>query len=218
MNHALDPVAAVAQLRGRGVEPIDPIRLHFLETLARRTQVQEGAVKRLLEDKLSKALAVYQKRLGQAKQSTQQLPSPPPLSALAALTRTLTHHLPKNVQANAQEVGDERGGEDAASLGAQPELKSLRYFRDTWSTLSVDRQLAQAIAQGPENAGPLNSHQLVLRSLAAMRDISPDYLKRFMSYADALLWLDQVDSQPVAKSPSDGEGVKKRKASGVRSR
>jgi hypothetical protein len=35
----------------------------------------------------------------------------------------------------------------------------------------------------------------VLRSLALMRDISPDYLNRFMSYADTLLRLDQGEKE-----------------------
>ena len=34
----------------------------------------------------------------------------------------------------------------------------------------------------------------MLRSLQVMRDISPEYLRRFMAYADGLLWLDQADS------------------------
>ncbi len=73
------------------------------------------------------------------------------------------------------------------------ELKSLRYFRSTWSRLSAEQQLAQALAQAPENAGPLNSHLLVLRALQLMQEVSPDYLQRFMSYADTLLWLEQMD-------------------------
>lgn len=93
--------------------------------------------------------------------------------------------------------------DSANATGSAHELKSLRYFRSTWSALSVDRQLAQALAQGPENAGPLNSHRLVLRSLQLMRDVAPDYLQRFMSYADALLWLEQADSGGIpAKKPA----------------
>ncbi len=55
----------------------------------------------------------------------------------------------------------------------------------------------------------LNSHLLALQSLKLMRDLSPGYLKRFVSYVDALLWLDQADNagKPVAK----GERDKKRK-------
>ena len=48
---------------------------------------------------------------------------------------------------------------------------------------------------------------LVLRSLGWMRDISPDYLNRFMGYADTLLALEESDkgkatvrkTSPVAK-------------------
>jgi hypothetical protein len=40
---------------------------------------------------------------------------------------------------------------------------------------------------------------LVLRSLALMRDISPDYLNRFMSYADTLLCLDQCEKEMAGK-------------------
>ncbi len=75
----------------------------------------------------------------------------------------------------------------------EAELKSARHFRATWAKLSVERQLAAALAQAPENAGPLNSHRLALHALERMHAISPDYLARFMSYADGLLWLAQAD-------------------------
>jgi hypothetical protein len=91
------------------------------------------------------------------------------------------------------------------------ELKAIRQFRNTWSKLSVDKQVAQALDQAPKNAGPINSHMLVLRSLALMRDTSPDYLNRFMSYVDTLLCLDQGDakSKPVPKKPATGKATKK---------
>jgi hypothetical protein len=83
----------------------------------------------------------------------------------------------------------------AEHAGSRSELKTLRNFRNTWSKLSADKQAAQALEQAPTNAGPINSHMLVLRSLALMRDISPDYLNRFMSYADTLLCLDQCEKE-----------------------
>ena len=85
------------------------------------------------------------------------------------------------------------GEAPSGTVSPARELKSLRYFRSTWSRLSAEQQLAQALAQAPENAGPLNSHLLVLRALQLMQEVSPDYLQRFMSYADTLLWLEQVD-------------------------
>lgn len=193
----------------------DAVRLHFLQALARRTQEREGAVKHLLEEKLDRATAAHHARVAQQADAVVTEPhrhSSPQPSPLAALTDALTQRIPKNARGA---VGAERRDSD---LGTRPELKSIRYFRETWSKLSVDKQLAQAIAQGPENAGPLNSHQLVLRSLAVMRDIAPNYLNRFMSYADTLLWLDQADSRPVVKNTVEGEGVKKRKPAAPRAR
>lgn len=75
---------------------------------------------------------------------------------------------------------------------APPDLKTLRQFRSTWTSLSVDRQLSRSKEQVPDNPGPLNSHLLVLRSLKLMQQVSPAYLRRFMSHVEALLWLDQA--------------------------
>jgi hypothetical protein len=72
--------------------------------------------------------------------------------------------------------------------------------------------VAQALDQAPKNAGPINSHMLVLRSLALMRDIAPDYLNRFMSYVDTLLCLDPDAPAPAksaGKATPAGESGKK---------
>jgi hypothetical protein len=74
-------------------------------------------------------------------------------------------------------------------------LKALAHFRSTWARLSADRRLTQSQALVPENAGPLNSHHLVHRSLTLMRELSPEYLSRFMSYVDALLWIDTAGGE-----------------------
>jgi hypothetical protein len=50
----------------------------------------------------------------------------------------------------------------------------------------------------------MNSQHLVLRSLQRMRDIAPDYLQGFMSYVDALIWLEQADPTKGAASRSSG--------------
>lgn len=213
MTREPDPAAAIASLRGRGAGKFDPVRLHFLESLARRTQEHQGAVKRLLEDRLGHALAQYHERLARHEEAAggpQRPESGPQPGSLAELTRALTQHLPGNAQAGADAVDD--------GMGFRPELKAIRYFRATWSRLSVDKQLAQAMEQGPENAGPFNSHQLVLRALSVMRDTAPHYLSRFMSHADVLLCLDQADVKPAAKSTVEGQSEKKRKSSRVRTR
>ncbi len=194
----------IASLRIIGADQLDPVRFHFIETLAKRLLQHQGAVKRILDDKLTDALATYRERLEQTNTTTRitklaRLEKKDRLSPLAELARHIVQHSPEN---------DETGLAD--DPGFPPELKAIRNFRDTWSTLSVDKQVRQAIEQAPENAGPLNSHGLVLQSLALMRDISPDYLKRFMSYADSLLWLDQADrkNKPMSKKSATAKTTK----------
>jgi hypothetical protein len=86
----------------------------------------------------------------------------------------------------------------AGALSAPPELKALSYFRSTWSRLSTEQRLAQSAAKLPENAGPLNSQHLVHQSLVLMRELSPGYLERFIAHIDALMWLDQLNSNGTA--------------------
>ena len=209
-------------LRGDGADRFDPVRWRFIEALARRSQQHQGEARRIINGKLAETLTNYRQRFEQAQNEArdtvariseqfpeaggelQRLFAEADFGALnrfvAGLEKRhsplaeLTRHL---AQLSPQE-GD--GGATQAP-GARGELKAIRNFRKTWSKLAVDKQLAQAIEQAPDNAGPLNSHMLVLRSLALMRDISPDYLSRFMSYVDTLLWLDQAEikDKPAAK-------------------
>jgi hypothetical protein len=72
------------------------------------------------------------------------------------------------------------------------ELKALDDVRNTWARLDAEQRLEQALAQVPPNAGPLNSYHLVLRTLTLMRDVSPEYLQRFMAHVDALMWLERA--------------------------
>lgn len=103
----------------------------------------------------------------------------------------------------------------APTAAAPAELKSLRIFKDSWTRLGLEQQLTQALAQMPENAGPLNSHMLVLRALILMRDTAPDYLHRFMAYLETLLWFEAPESTaPPAKktaAPAKAAGTKARR-------
>jgi hypothetical protein len=225
-----DPESAIASLRRRAADQLDPLRFRYIEALAARAPLHQGELRRRLDVRLAAALASYTEYFEQMhdeavqaiadvvehhpesaavlqrllvagdfkgiRRTVARLQSPQPHAPLAELTRHIAQQAKENGDGSAPGVGGD-GGEG----GPGPELKALRKFRNTWSKLSVDKQVTQAIEQAPENAGPINSHMLVLRSLALMRDISPDYLSRFMSYAETLLWLDQADPQvrPAAK-------------------
>jgi hypothetical protein len=197
----VDHSAVIDALRRAGADQFDPVHLHYLDALARRAKPQRSSVKRILDAKLTHALAVFKERFehaqGDAKASVTPSDRRTPLSDLA---RHIAQQSPEPVEARMD-----------SGIGARSELKAIRKFRNTWSKLSVDKQVAQALDQAPKNAGPINSHMLVLRSLALMRDISPDYLNRFMSYVDTLLCLDQSEtkSKPTPKKPTPVKAVKK---------
>lgn len=194
--------AALARLRAAGAQQFDPVRLHYLHTLAERAALQPPAVQRLVQARLAQALADFSARMAQS--GTQPTPAPqppaPPGDTLASLTRRLNQH--------SQAIAPSAGMQPP---GTRPELRSVRQFQNTWSRLSVDRQVKQALHKAPDQAGPINSHLLVLRSLTLMRDIAPDYLNRFMSYVDTLLCLDPGEKKKPApaRDSADGDNAKK---------
>lgn len=200
--HDGDP--RLAPLRATGAPQRDPSGFAFLEALARRTANYRGAARQRLEERFVQALADLEARLGKVAQppaaiaaDTMDTPqSTGPDSPLAELLRDLAARPANALQPTAPDATPPLAGE----AQALPELKALDYFRDRWSQLSVEQQYAHAMAQAPDNAGPLNSHLLILRALQCMRDISPDYLHRFMAYADALIWLDQATGGSLPSS------------------
>jgi hypothetical protein len=82
---------------------------------------------------------------------------------------------------------------ERADAASYPELPALDYFREVWSKVRAEKQMRQSLAQVPGNAGPLNSSSLVHRSLSLMRELSPGYLKQFLSYVDTLAWMEQLN-------------------------
>ena len=199
---------AIAALRQAGADRLDPLRLHYLERLHARASMQQGRVQDLLNGKIAAAVAEMQACLVQTKRqpgekSESKVAAPLAPGAEAVLAIAPRESLADLVRALAQQGGDPAQGGPQDAPGAPPEIKSIRQFRNTWSKLSADKQVNQALHQAPKNAGPINSHMLVLRSLVLMRDIAPDYLNRFVSYADTLLCLDQHQQgkqAPVAKT------------------
>ncbi|TAJ60381.1 MAG: DUF2894 domain-containing protein [Variovorax sp.] len=209
-----DPLAAVAAWRARGAGRFDPVRLHFIETLAKRTAAQRGEARRLLDERLRQLLSAYGEDFGKAVPEAAAATSQPlPRSALAELVEHIARQspLPEEAPAPSGAVPARATSASlASSVAAAPaELKTMRYFRGTWSRLSADRRLTQSLAKMPENAGPLNSHHLVHRALILMRDLSPEYLNRFMTYVDTLLWVEQLQASQASAPTARAEGARK---------
>ncbi|MDB5838399.1 MAG: hypothetical protein JWQ23_351 [Herminiimonas sp.] len=222
LDSSPDYHALIASLRTAGGDQFDPVRLHYIEVLAKRAVAHRESVKRMLDAKLARALAAFKERFEQAQCDAREtiartllqyphaagdlqrffvasdfkglqrfiatLETSGQRASLGALVRRLEQESPENINRRSE-----------GTAASRPELKTIRNFRNIWSKLSVDKQVTQALEQAPKNAGPINSHMLVLRSLALMRDISPDYLNRFISYADTLLYLDQCEKEKPNK-------------------
>ncbi|WP_254460591.1 DUF2894 domain-containing protein [Xanthomonas sacchari] len=97
----------------------------------------------------------------------------------------------------------------AAARLAAPQLPAVEEARRLWTELRSRSQLRQSLQQAPADAGPLNSGVLVHRSLALMRTLSPGYLQHFLSYVDALSWLQQLQEAgalAAAQKPGSAAG------------
>lgn len=172
-------------MRERGDDRLDPVRFRFIEALAARAGAHDGDARRLLDARVAELLAAYGERLGAQHHGAVAGPARP--RPLAELLEHIARQAPPPA--------------------ADPE--TLAHFRSLWSRLSANRRLTQSLAKVPENAGPLNSHQLVHRSLRLMRELSPDYLHRFVAYVDGLMWLEQMNAGS-APAGADGSRAERR--------
>lgn len=179
MTDAAAPPLAdwLAERRAQGAQRQDPVRFRLIEAMAQRAAGHQGLAAERLAQRLQQLAAAYDAALRQAP------PAPAPAERASSTT---TGPLGQLVAAL------------AAHAPPEPELRTLRDFRSTWSRLSAERRLTQSLAVVPDNAGPLNSQQLVHRALRLMRELSPGYLDRFVQHVDALLWLDQLNAAGAA--------------------
>ncbi|KVD20956.1 hypothetical protein WI81_04860 [Burkholderia ubonensis] len=180
--------------RASGADRLDPVRFHRIDALERRAAGHDGDARRLLDARLDALLAGYAddvERAGDANEPDEVAQARPASGALAGLVT----HIARDAQAD-------RAGIDPALID---------YFRETWSKVRTEKQYRQALDQVPRNAGPLNSSSLVHRSLSLMRDLSPGYLQQFLSYVDALAWLEDLagGGAQAEKEAPRAKGVKK---------
>lgn len=201
---AADLAQALARVQAlQAAATLAPLDWHFVSVLAQRAQTETGAVQARLMARLSHGLDALQARLNTpAREAT--APAPATASPLAELLHAMGVALPAPAHANTPAGRSAPAAHSPVLPSPRPELKSVGRMRKTLSRLKVRQQVSQALAQPPEHAGPINSQMLVLRSLALMQDISPEYLHRFMSHVDALMTLE--DAQRL---PAPGQAVAK---------
>lgn len=216
-------LATLQAWRERGDDRLDPVGFHFIEALARRAASHAGAARARLDERLAQLLQAYAARVAAADAAAEKLddaatPDANPASVTAA---------PKSTRGPLAELAAYLAypgapGEDPDAIAAQarrdayPDMPVLDGLREIWSGLSADRQVRQSQEQVHKNAGPLNSNQLVHRALSLMRELSPGYLQQFVTYTEALAWMEQVTAAaaPPAKETSRAPAKKGARAKG----
>jgi hypothetical protein len=179
MNKTAPALPDLVAMRVVGAARVDAVGWHYIETLALRTQAQSGPARLLLQAKLQEAMLRFETRMGKNQPDAVQAPARMLPSPMATLLQDIR-------QKNASQASGQTTGWQEA------ENPRIQAFKKQLNKISVQKQVTQAMAQAPQNAGPINSHMLVLRSLGLMRDLSPDYLNRFMAHVDTLLCLEEA--------------------------
>lgn len=193
-------------LRAQGLDQHAPVRFRYLEALAARMDAQPTAVRQVLAQRLHAQVQAYALQACHAEHGQRCAPGTvAPASAAAAAQPSPLARLNRELAGHAGgALSSAVPGSDEPALS---DLKSVREFGEVWSRIAADAQVARALVQAPENAGPLNSHKLVLRTLALMRELSPGYLRRFLAQVDALMSLEQAAAsaaRPAGKSARGG--------------
>ncbi|SBV57685.1 DUF2894 domain-containing protein [Xanthomonas graminis] len=207
--------------RQQHAERLDPLRLRFIEALARRADAHQGEARRLLEQKLSALLDAYAADLARMSAATAADADGATATATAtdgdgdgavACGDSDSDAAPTASASARSPLGDllQRFASGAthdahAAANAMPpqpaQLPALDDARRLWTELRSRSQLRQSLQQAPADAGPLNSGVLVHRALALMRSLSPGYLQQFLAYVDALSWLQQLHDAGALATP-----------------
>ncbi|KVL00705.1 DUF2894 domain-containing protein [Burkholderia territorii] len=174
--------------REQGADRLDPVRFHRLDALEKRAAALDGDARALLDARLETLLEGFAQIVSRAGETAAASETVQANAPARSLLGGLVEQLARDAQADRR--------------GIDPEL--IDYFRTTWSKVRTEQQYRQSLDQVPRNAGPLNSNSLVHRSLATMRELSPEYLQQFLSYVDALAWLEDLaggGGQPEKDAP-----------------
>ncbi len=208
----------LAALREQGAEHFEPVQFHYLDSLAQRlAALPEPPIG--TQGKLAAQLAEYEDALHQARETLQCAGEPtnnpgqfrsllrrrqPVMSSPFAPLQQAYSNPPAD---DSPEEGNTLAGllkqqetqvlaDNGASAPPPPprqrELSALRQLRHQRQVHRARQRIDDAITQTPSDAGPLNSHRLVTRSIETLRDLSPAYLEHFVNYLDTLMSLEKI--------------------------
>ena len=209
MSHSSTPARAMLDAwREQNADRLDPLRFHAMEALERRAAGFEGEVRRLLDDKLSTLIDSY---AGDLQKATTAGSTNSAQAASQGGLVELLEHIALSTATRNQILAAHKVTPPSSSY---PTLETLAEFKKIWSAVRTGSQVRQSLEQVPENAGPLNSGALVHRSIGLMRDLSPGYLQQFLSYIDALSWVEQINGSISATSEAPRAASTRKRSKG----
>lgn len=232
--------ARVEALRAERGPRADAILLARIEALDRRAAMHTGEMRRLLDARLAELLAPLTDEVAREADKELAPARPRPQSPLqdllkvldrAGATRAATQADPRMGGvaetgaggAHARPHGGEDGNEAAdAGLGwphapARDRYAAFEDIRQACAEVRTRSQLRQALAAAPADAGPLNSASVVHRALTRMQALSPEYLRHFLAYVDAVSALQPLCSGAVKPLESASRAAAPGKRSRARS-
>lgn len=215
--------------RARGVDALDALRLHYIEALLRRAEQRSGRLRHLLEARALAALTSHQARPDSASDMPPSAggQSRPGRRALAELLGQLSQAPMEPVQGGNRGqafdeelqrleldliqalspqlslTGDVGAGADKASPAR--ELRAARQLKQSRASELAIRLVEHAVQHGPVDPGPLNPHMLAIRALTTMRDLSPSYLARFVTYLESLFWVEHSGGRDLLTDARKGK-------------
>lgn len=173
--------------------------------LVRASQEPEGVAQYLLE-KVGRQLVELDARVSSVKDVDAPLSQPVIAQSLMTLISEVQPEAPNYSENSRGAAFDEflqqqennilqamvGDSNEADTVALAPALtRANRYLRHRQLHSSATRLVDVAIEHGPENPGPLNPEMLSIKSLKLMRDLSPQYLNRFVAFIDSLLWIEE---------------------------
>jgi len=187
---------------------VDPVRLRYIESLLLKAEKSAGALAPVLEGRVREAISDFRDGVSHRRRAAGDAgPGRRQCSGISQLVQLLNtqrdeSHDPRDGSLDdalrQQElelvaaIAAEADVPPMAGTSGQDVLRAARSLQRAMVRLNADRAVAQAMADVPPEAGPLNPQRLAARSLHTMKELSPHYLGRFVSYIDTLFWLEQA--------------------------
>jgi len=169
---ASDYPDAAEQLRAL----LDDGRLNEIEQLKLRLSARQ-----------SSPFLALSERLNQQQIALQRVETPQSFTdVIAAQQKKVLEQF--DVVADTEEIGNDA-----------PVLKAFLGFKKFKEKYDTDKLVEQLINERPANMGPLNPHSLLVKSIESMRDLSPHYVSRFITYIDTLLRLEDAGKKPAKR-------------------